>query len=89
MLYMVIERFKDGNPKRIGERFHRDGRMMPDGLIYHASWLEPGGTRCFQVMETERRELFDIWMSRWNDLMEFEIVPVLTSADFWAAQGDR
>jgi len=84
MLYMVIETFKDGNPRRIGERFQRDGRMMPEGLIYHASWLEPSGTRCFQLMESPDRNLFDAWTSRWDDLMDFEIIPVLTSADFWA-----
>jgi hypothetical protein len=26
---MVIERFRDGNAKAVGERFARDGRMMP------------------------------------------------------------
>jgi hypothetical protein len=33
MLILVIERFKDGNAKPIGERFRRDGRMMPEGVI--------------------------------------------------------
>jgi hypothetical protein len=84
MLYMVIETFKDGNPGRIGERFQREGRMMPEGLIYHASWLEPSGTRCFQLMESPDPEVFHSWTSRWDDLMDFEIIPVLTSADFWA-----
>jgi hypothetical protein len=35
-------------------------------------------------METTRPELFTDWTSHWADLMDFEIVPVLTSADFWA-----
>ena len=29
-------------------------------------------------------ELLNTWVSRLEDLVEFEIVPVLTSADFWA-----
>lgn len=83
MLFMVIEHFKNGDPKPIGERFERAGRMMPDGLIYHASWIDTNGTRCFQLMETARPELLSEWTAHWTDLMDFEIVPVLTSADFW------
>jgi hypothetical protein len=84
MLFMVIERFKHGSVRLIGERFKRSGRMLPEGLAYHASWVEPTGTRCFQVMETAHPELLNTWVSRWDDLIDFEIVPVLTSADFWA-----
>jgi hypothetical protein len=84
MLFMVIEHFKGGNAKLIGERFRQSGRMMPDGVVYHASWLEPAGDRCFQVMEAPSAELLNIWVSRWNDLMDFEIIPVLTSVDFWS-----
>ena len=84
MLYMVIEKFKHPDPRLVGERFQTKGRMQPEGLVYHASWLEPSGTRCFQLMETADPELFGQWTSHWDDLMEFEIVPVLTSAEFWA-----
>ena len=83
MLFMVIEHFKGGNAAAVGERFRRDGRMMPEGVLYHASWVEPAGARCFQVMEAARPELLNAWVSRWDDLMDFEIVPVLTSSDFW------
>ncbi len=84
MLFMVIEKFRGGDVTPVGERFQAKGRMLPDGLNYVASWLEPDGSRCFQVMETERRELFDAWIRNWSDLMECEVIPVLTSADFWA-----
>jgi hypothetical protein len=86
MRVMVIERFKD--VAAIGQRFRRHGRMMPDGLRYEASWIEPGGARCFQIMEAERRALLDEWMARWRDLMDFEVVEVQTSAEFWAARQD-
>ena len=84
MLYMVIERFKHGNPRLVGERFKQSGRMLPEGVFYHASWVDSTGTRCFQIMETADRKLLDAWLGRWSDLIEFEVVPVLTSADFWA-----
>jgi Domain of unknown function (DUF3303) len=83
MLFMVIERFKDG-PKVVGERFQRQGRMLPEGVVYHASWVDSGGARCFQVMEAPHLGALDVWVSRWQDLIEFEIVPVLASSDFWA-----
>ncbi len=32
-------------------------------------------------METDDPALFDAWRSRWQDLCEFEIVAVITSAE--------
>jgi len=46
--------------------------------------VDSTGTRCFQLMETPRPDLLDAWVSRWDDLIDFEVVPVLTSTDFWA-----
>jgi hypothetical protein len=84
MLFMVIERFRDGDPKPIGQRFRLHGRMLPEDVLYHASWVDSAGTRCFQIMEAPNSESLGDWLRRWNDLIEFEIVPVLTSSDFWA-----
>jgi len=83
MLFMVIERFKRG-ASTIGERFRQSGRMLPEGVAYHASWVDSTGTRCFQIMEAPGLESLNPWIERWHDLIDFEIVPVLTSADFWA-----
>lgn len=84
MLYLVIERFRLGCLEQIAERFARCGRMLPEGLLYHSSWVDSAGTRCFQLMETPEPELLKTRMGRWNDLVDFEVVPVLSSADFWA-----
>ena len=84
MLFMVIERFRGGDPGPIGERYRRNGRMLPEGVSYHASWMDAAGARCFQIMEAPNPELLNAWASRWDDLVEFEIVPVLTSVEFWA-----
>ena len=59
MLFMVIERFKDGDERRVGERFRSHGRMMPAGVTYHASWLCPATMRCFQLMEAPMRGALD------------------------------
>ena len=89
MLFMVIETFRDGNPDPVGERFARQGRMMPDGVTYGGSWLEPDGARCFQVMDAPDRATLELWVARWSDLVDFEVIPVVTSQEFWAQRSAR
>jgi Protein of unknown function (DUF3303) len=84
MLFMVVERFKNKDPEPIGERFNRDGRMLPEGVIYHASWIDPVEVCCFQLMEADDAGKLQTWARRWDDLADFEIVPVLTSQNYWA-----
>jgi hypothetical protein len=87
MLFMVIEHFKAGRTAQIGGRFRRSGRMLPEGVTYHASWVDSSGARCFQIMEAANLELLQGWTCHWDDLVDFEIVPVQTSADFWTTAG--
>jgi hypothetical protein len=74
MLFMVIDRFKHGDAKLVGERFKRNGRMLPDDIIYHTSWVDSTCTRCFQIMEASHQELLRTWINRWDDLIDFEIL---------------
>ena len=85
MTFMVIERFRGGDAIPVYRRFRDRGRLMPDGLRYVASWVSEDLRQCFQVMECENRDLMDLWTSRWSDLVEFEIIPVITSAEAQAA----
>ena len=80
MLYMIIERFHPGSGKALYRRFEEKGRMMPDGLHYINSWIDEQVTTCFQVMETNEQEKIREWISKWNDLADFEVIPVITSA---------
>ncbi len=81
MLFMVIERFRGGDAAAVYGRFRERGRMMPEGLSYVESWVEEGFGRCFQLMECEDASLFREWVARWDDLVEFEIVPVVTTRE--------
>ncbi len=81
MLYMVIERFKEGAAPEIYRRFREKGRMMPDGLEYISSWVDLDFKICWQLMQTEDFKLFDQWIGNWRDLIDFQIVPVRTSAE--------
>ncbi|HEX3330272.1 MAG TPA: DUF3303 family protein [Gaiellales bacterium] len=80
MRYMVIETFTQG-ARAVYERARDSGRMLPEGLEYVESWVTEGLDGCFQLMETDDPALFETWTARWADLADFEIVPVLASAD--------
>ena len=81
MRYMVIERYLHGSGPVYARAAER-GRMLPRGLIYIDSWVDARDLeRCFQLMETDDASLFDEWTARWSDLVEFEIIPVLSSAE--------
>lgn len=87
MHYMVIERFKEGAAPEIYRRLKERGRMMPPGLEYVSSWISHDFSICYQVMQAEDRGLFEPWIAAWSDVMEFEIVPVRTSAEAANAVG--
>ncbi len=81
MLFMVIERFSD--LAAVGARFREHGRLMPESVTYHASWMDTKGRCCYQVMEAPDRQSLEEWMRNWEDLVEFEVSEVLTSSEFW------
>jgi len=81
MLYVVIEQFRGGDPVPVYRRFRDQGRLAPEGVRYVASWVTEDLRRCYQIMECEDRGLLDQWTAHWSDLVEFEIIPALTSAD--------
>lgn len=81
MLYMVVERFKTPGSLEVYRRSKARGRMLPDGLTYLSSWVDLTYSVCYQLMETHDERLFSRWTDQWSDLVDFEIVPVRTSAD--------
>ena len=80
-LFMIVERFRNGEAAPVYRRFKERGRMAPDGLTYVSSWVAENLTTCYQVMETTDRVLLDEWMRNWKDLVEFEVHPVITSQE--------
>jgi hypothetical protein len=76
---MVIERFRRGAAP-VYERAAEQGRLLPAGLKYVDSWVDHRLDRCFQLMETDDPGALEEWTARWDDLVEFEVVPVTTSA---------
>ena len=81
MLFMVIERFKDNDMVPIYKRVRDEGRMIPEGLRYIDSWVEPNFSRCFQLMECDDITILQGWVVQMGDAVDFEIVPVAHSKD--------
>jgi hypothetical protein len=89
MLFMVVETFRNGDAKSAYRRFRDVGRVMPDGLSYVGSWTTADLGRCFQLMETNDVTLLQTWVADWADLVEFEIVPVVSGKETAAALAEK
>ena len=79
--YMVIEHFRNGDAAPVYRRFRERGRMAPEGLNYISSWVDDKLATCYQVMETADSGLLDEWMRHWEDLVDFDVHPVMTSQE--------
>lgn len=79
-LYLVIETYKAGKQHEIYERVRNQGRMLPDGLTYIDSWVTQDLTRCYQLMSSSDPQLLQQWREHWADLVDFEVLAVLESA---------
>lgn len=80
MLYMVIETFHPHQVKELYRRVEEKGRLLPPGAQYINSWIDEDITTCYQVMESETKEKLLEWVENWIDLADFQVIPVLTSA---------
>ena len=89
MLFMLIETYRNADPVPVYRRFRERGRQAPDGLAYLGSWVTRDLTRCYQLMECDDRTLLDEWMARWSDIVDFEVIDVITSAEAAAAVAQR
>jgi hypothetical protein len=82
MLFMIIERFRDNDMVSIYRHLRDKGRMLPEGLEYIDSWVEPNFSRCFQIMRCDDARLLQEWTLQWRGLgATFEIVPVVSSRE--------
>ncbi len=89
MLFMVIEKYRDGDPKPVYRRFKEKGRMCPPGARYVSSWVTADLERCFQVMDCDDRMVLDEWLSNWSDIVDFDVIPIITSENAAATIAPR
>ena len=89
MLFMVIEKFRNQDAKPAYARFRDQGRMLPDAVSFVGSWVTADLSTCFQLMESDEVAPIQQWVADWCDLVEFEIVPVLSGKETAAALAGR
>ena len=89
MLFMIVERFKNGDPVPVYRRFRDRGRLAPETVKYVNSWVTPDLTMCYQVMDAPDRGSLGQWLDQWKDLVDFEVMPVITSPDAQALIAPR
>lgn len=89
MLFVIVERFRGGDPAPVYRRFRDRGRLAPEGLRYVNSWVAADLTTCYQVMECEDRRLLDQWIANWEDIVDFEVIPAITSVEAAEAVAPR
>ena len=89
MLFMVIEHFRPGLAPDVYRRFRDRGRMAPEGVSYVTSWVDLQFHRCFQVMEAPDEAALREWASHWEDLVEFDFIPVRTSQEAAAVMAQQ
>ena len=77
MLFMVIEKFRNQDGKAVYRKLRDGGRALPDGLTFVASYVSADLGRCFQLMEADDVTLFQRWIADWQEVVEFEVVPVV------------
>ncbi len=81
MLYMIVERFRNGDAVPAYRRFRDRGRLAPEGLRYVSSWVTTDLKACYQLMECDDPRLLELWIAQWSDLVDFEVLSVIPSAD--------
>jgi len=89
MHFVIVEKFRGGDPVPVYRRFRDRGRLAPEGLRYVTSWVSQDLTRCYQVMECDDRALLDEWLANWSDIVDCEVIPAMTSAEAAAAVAPR
>jgi hypothetical protein len=82
MLFMLIERFENNDMLPVDRRLRERGRLLPEGLEYIGSWIEPNFARCFQLMRCDDARTLQQWVLEWRGAgVTFEIVPVVPSKE--------
>lgn len=89
MLFMIVEHFKNADPVPVYRRFLERGRLAPEDVLYVGSWVTPDLSRCFQIMDAPNRARLDEWIANWSDVADFDVTPVMTSAEAQTAVAPR
>lgn len=77
MNFMVTRTFSPDATNATLERFASTGGMPPDGVKMVSRWHSVASGRGFALAEADDPVAPSKWCHNWNDLLTFEIFPVL------------
>ncbi|MEZ5742123.1 MAG: DUF3303 family protein [Burkholderiaceae bacterium] len=78
MVYLTIYRWRPENRKAIVQRFMETGGVPPPGVKLLSRWTDVAGGRGFSLTEADDPVAASKFAYAWNDLMSFEMVPVVS-----------
>jgi hypothetical protein len=81
MKYMVTWSVSPENHGKAIARFKEHDPIPPPGLKVLGCWIEVGGTQGFSLYETDDAATLAKLAMQWADLLNHEVVPVLTDAE--------
>jgi hypothetical protein len=87
MLFMITYAFAPDARNSAQERFKKTGGMPGAGVKFHGRWHALAGGHGFVLAEGNDSVAIGRWMQEWNDLLEFEVIPVNTDEDVMKVLG--
>jgi hypothetical protein len=84
MHFLTIWTFRPEHANSAIERFGETGAPPPEGVNMLARWHDVAGKRGFALSETDDPVAIAKWCHGWNDLLSFEIVPVINDEQLGA-----
>ena len=66
MKYIIIEKFRKDKIKQLYRRFEKQGRLLPEGLLYLDSWIDEKVSICYQLIETHSADCIKEWIAKWD-----------------------
>jgi len=75
--FMITFNIRPENRTSSGKRFLETGGGPPAGVTMLGRWHKAAGLGGFVLCESSDPEALANWVYQWNDLLTFEIIPVL------------
>jgi Domain of unknown function (DUF3303) len=80
MLFMIQWTFACEHRDAANARFKAGGAPPPEGVKMLGRWHTVGGGKGVLICESTDATAIGKWMQEWNDLLKFEVAPVLDDA---------
>ena len=77
MQFIITYEIGPENRSSSGQRFLQTGGLPPKGVTMLGRWHKAAGLGGWLLCESSNAEALANWVYGWNDLLRFEIAPVI------------